>query len=315
MIQGYLKEKKEAQQYYEQVKSDFQKGQPSDIKGIDQTVKELNSRMNKFKPEEQLYKQIQDLIKDLEKKKTTISTVEYAKNSFNIGDSYYHNYQYDLAAQQYEQGLKAIKEKGDIKDPLYAKYYKLWEESSAKGKRFKEILDYVAKVAVTTQSVDESTLTKSISLAEEGLKIVPNSSDLNIHLNKLKIKLSQLNTQKQKQTECETKWTDGVTLFNSGKTKDALNKFKENLVCNPNNKERQNYVSQLESKLMQQEQTEQQLKRLISEANVFEQQKKYKDAIQKYEQAYHIKAQPEIKERIALTSKLCKAAGRSATKN
>jgi len=68
----------------------------------------------------------------------------------------------------------------------------------------------------------------------------------------------------------------------------------------PNNKERQNYVSQLESKLMQQEQTEQQLKRLISEANVLKQQKNIKDAIQNMNRHNHIKAQPEIKERIAL---------------
>ncbi|MFN3479964.1 MAG: hypothetical protein ACK415_06220 [Thermodesulfovibrionales bacterium] len=251
MVKSNLQERKEAVRYYEQARENNTKGHPSEIKDIDEVIRELKNRQGKFKTTEQTYSQIQELIKEMEKRKKVLAAVGYAQNLFNGGDIYYRNHQYGLAAQQYEQGLKAIRESTDMTHPLYSKYYGLWEESIAKDKRFREIYNYVSTIANTEKRYTEEELNKAIALGEEGLKIVPNSDALGPVLYKVKWMLSELKRKKEMQAQCEAKWTEGLSLYNENRHKESLIKFRENLVCNPNNEDRQNFVVKLENTLRQ----------------------------------------------------------------
>ncbi len=194
---------------------------------------------------------------------------------------YYRNHQYGLAAQQYEQGLKAIRDNGDIKDPLYARYYKLWEDSVAKDKRYNEILKYVGTLVTASQNLDEETIKKGIAYADEGLKIVPNSSQLGEYRYKLNWMLSEIQRKKQQQAQCEAKWAEGVDLYNAKKYNEALVKFKENLACNPGNQERQRYVAELERRLADYKRKKNTADRLWDECVSLTKQGRNQDALDK----------------------------------
>ena len=99
--------------------------------------------------------QLNELAAAMEKKQKGANAKAYAQSFFNTGDQYYRSYNFEAAAGSYEQGLKAIRDNGDVKDPDYAKYSKLREDAALKDKRFKELYSYVAGLASATKPLDE----------------------------------------------------------------------------------------------------------------------------------------------------------------
>lgn len=296
-INTMLATKRGAIQYYETAKANFAKGVPADANGIAAVAKELKNKAGQFKADDPRRAQINGLAAAMENKQKAINAKAYARSFFNTGDQYYGSYNFEAAAASYEQGLKAIRDNGDIKDPDYAKYSKLREDAGLKDKRFKELYTYVAGLAATTQPLDEATIKKGIASAEEGLKIRPRNGDMEVHWNKLKWKLGELQQAKAKKEDaarkCEAKWTEGQALYNAGRHADALAKFRENIACAPGNKQRESYVKQLDDSLKKQAAAKQACLALRQQGDSLAQQKKYADAITKYRES--LKCQPDPK--------------------
>jgi tetratricopeptide (TPR) repeat protein len=296
-INTMLATKREAMQYYETAKANFARGVPADANAIGAVVKELKNKAARFKADDPRRAQINELAAAMEKKQKTGNAKAYAQSFFNTGDQYYRSYNFEAAAASYEQGLKAIRDNGDTKDPDYAKYSKLREDAALKDKRFKELYTYVAGLATTTSPLDEATIKKGVASAEEGLKVRPRNGDMEIHWNKLKWKLGELQQAKAKKEDtdrkCEAKWTEGQALYNAGKHADALAKFKENMACAPGNKQREAYVKQLDDSVKKQAAAKQACLALRQQGDAFAQQKKYGDAITKYRES--LKCQPDPK--------------------
>ncbi len=135
MVRRELSEKRQAQQYYEQAKANNEKGMPADVKGIDDVIRELKNRQNKFKPTEKTHQDIQNLIAEMDKRNKAVSAKNYAMNLFTAGDDFLKTYLYSRAADAYFEGLKAIRDNGDINDPIYARYYNKYQDCIAKDKR------------------------------------------------------------------------------------------------------------------------------------------------------------------------------------
>ncbi len=284
-----LARKKESMQYYEAAKANFAKGQPADANGLGAVAKELRNKAAQFKEGDARRAQVNELAAAMEKKQKEMNAKTYARTFFNNGDQYYRTYDFQTAVAQYDQGLKAMSQNGDTKDPDYAKYAKLREDAAGKDKRFKELYAYVAGLATTASPLDEATIKKGIASAEEGLKIRPRNGDMEIHWNRLKWKLGELqraNAKKEEdQRRCEAKWTEGQVLYNAGKHAEALAKFKENVACAPGNSQRVAYVRQLEESLKKQAAAKQACLAVRQQGDAFVQQKRYADAIAKYRES------------------------------
>lgn len=293
LVNSMLSGRKEAEQYYNTAKANFAKGIPPDVQGLGNVIRELKTREGRFTSSDSRRTQIAQLAAAMEKRQKVLNALAYAQIHFNNGDMYYRSYNFEPAAGQYAEGLRAIRENGDMSDPLYAKYYKLWEDSVAKDKRFKELYAYAAGLAVTDKPLDEPTIQKGIAAAEEGLKIRPRNGDMEIHWNKLKWKLGELKRKQQSAQVCEAKWADGKALFNAGKHAEALGKFRENIVCAPGNREREGYVRQLEDSLHKQAAAKQACLSLRQQGDALVQQKKYADAVAKYRES--LRCQPDQK--------------------
>jgi len=289
--------KKESMQYYETAKANFAKGQPADANGLAAVAKELRNKAARFKEGDARRMQITELAAAMEKKQKGVNAKAYAQSFFNNGDQYYRSNNFEPAVKQYDEGLKAIRENGDVKDTDYAKYMKLREDAAQKDKRFKELYAYAAGLATTTKPLDEETIKKGIASAEEGLKIRPRNGDMEIHWNKLKWKLGELqraNAKKQDdQRKCEAKWTEGQALYNAGKHSEALAKFRENIVCAPGNAQREAYVRQLDDSLKKQAAAKQACLAVRQQGDAFVQQKQYAAAVTKYRES--LKCQPDPK--------------------
>lgn len=293
-----LATKKESMQYYETAKAGFAKGQPADANGLGAVAKELKSKAARFKEGDARRTQISELAAAMEQKQKEINAKTYARTFFNNGDQHYRSYNFEAAVAQYDEGLKAMKQNGDMKDPDYAKYAKLREDAAGKDKRFKELYAYVASLAATTKPLDEGTIKKGIASAEEGLKIRPRNGDMEIHWNKLKWKLGELqraNAKKEEdQKRCEAKWTEGQALYNAGKHPEALAKFKENVACAPGNGQREAYIRQLDDSLKKQAAAKQACLAVRQQGDGFVQQKKYAEAITKYRESLRCNPDPKL---------------------
>ncbi|HMK42844.1 MAG TPA: hypothetical protein VK445_01765, partial [Dissulfurispiraceae bacterium] len=226
-----LGQRREAMQYYDQAKANYARGIPSDANGLADVAKQLRNYGARFLEKDSRRNQFTELAAGMEKAQKKLHAKAYAQSAFNNGDQYYRAYNFEAAVGQYAEGLKAMRENGDPADPLYAKYYKQWEDSAAKDKRFKELYGYAASLAVTDNPLDEATLQKGIGAAEDALKLKPRDTNTEIHWNKLKWKLGELqrtkSQQQQKAQACEAKWTEGRALFDSGRHSEALMKLKE----------------------------------------------------------------------------------------
>lgn len=315
LVNSMLSGRREAEQYYEQAKANFAKGIPADTAGLGAVVRELKNREGRFNPDDPRRKRIGALAIDMEKRQKVLNAKAYAQIHFNNGDMYYRAYNFEPAAGQYAEGLRAIRENGDTSDPLYAKYYKLWEDSLAKDKRFKELYAYAAGLAMTDKTLDEATIQKGIDAAEEGLKIRPRNGDMEIHWNKLKWKLGELKRKQQSAQACEAKWTDGKVLFNAGKHAEALGKFRENIACAPGNREREGYVKQLEDSLHKQAAAKQACLSVRQQGDSLVQQKKYADAIARYRESLRCQPDQKLEEYVRTLEGTIKQQGAVATQS
>lgn len=297
LAQSMLGQRRESMQYYANAKANFAKGVPADANGIASVVKELKNHAGRFKESDSRKKEILDLASSMEKSQKNLNAKSYAQTFFNNGDMYYRANNFEAAVGQYAEGLRAMKENGDISDPLYAKYYKVWEEVVAKDKRFKELYNYAASLATTDKVLDEATVQKGIGAAEEALKLKPRDGNTEIHWNKLKWKLGELQRTKSQQHQaaqaCEAKWSDGKSLFDAGKHAEALARFKENLACAPGNKERETYVRKLEDSMKTQTAAKQACLAMRQQGDAFVGQKKYSDAVAKYRES--LRCNPDTK--------------------
>jgi tetratricopeptide (TPR) repeat protein len=302
MVNARLAERREAMQYYENAKANFAKGSPADANGLGAVAKELKSRAGRFKQGDPRRGQLEDLAAAMEKGQKGRNAKEYAKTFFANGDRYYQANDFEPAARQYAEGLKAIKENGDISDPDYAKYYKLLEDASAKDKRFKELYAYAAGLAMTDKPLDEETIKKGIGASEEALKIRPRNGDMEIHWNKLKWKLAELQRTRAQQQEaarkCEAKWVEGTALYDAGKHAEAAAKFRENIACAPGNREREAYVQKLVDTLNRQAAAKQACLELRRQGDAFAARKQYSEAVGKYRESLRCQPDPKLDEYI-----------------
>ncbi|SEM71928.1 hypothetical protein SAMN04489760_13826 [Syntrophus gentianae] len=302
LVNTRLAERREAMQYYENAKANFAKGSPADANGLGAVAKELKNRAARFKQGDPRRGQLEDLAASMEKGQKGRNAKDYARTFFANGDRYYQANDFEPAVKQYEEGLKAIKENGDISDPDYAKYYKLREDAAAKNKRFKELYAYAAGLAVTDKPLDEETIKKGIGASEEALKIRPRNGDMEIHWNKLKWKLGELQrTKAQKQEaaqKCEAKWAEGKALYDAGKHAEAAAKFKENIACAPGNREREAYVQKLVDTLNKQAAAKQACLELRRQGDAFVSRKQYPEAVAKYRETLRCQPDPKLEEYI-----------------
>jgi tetratricopeptide (TPR) repeat protein len=302
LVNTMLGNRKSAMQYYESAKVNFSKGVPADASGLAAVAKELRNREGHFVQKDPRRAQLEDLALAMEKKQRATNAKAYAQSSFGNGDQYYRAYNFEAAIGQYAEGLKAMKENGDISDPDYGKYYKLWEDAIARDKRFKELYSYAASLAMTDKALDEETIRKGIGAAEEALKIRPKNGDMEIHWNKLKWKLGELQRVKSQQQQaalaCEAKWGEGKAFYDSGRFSDALSRFRENLACAPGNREREAYIRQLEDSLQKKEAAKQACIALRQMGDSLAQQKKYPEAIAKYRESLRCQPDPKLEEYI-----------------
>lgn len=313
LVSSRLGERREAMQYYDTAKANFAKGMPPDVQGLGSVIRELKNREGRFIVSDPRRGQINELAAAMEKRQKVLNARAYAQIHFNDGDMYYRSHNFEPAAGQYAEGLRAIRENGDMSDPLYAKYYKLWEDSVAKGKRFNELYAYAAGLAMTDKLLDESTIQKGIAAAEECLKIRPRNGDMEIQWNKLKWKLGELKRRQQSAQACEAKWTDGKALFHAGKHAEALGKFRENIACAPGNRERESYVKQLENSLHKQASAKQACLAIRQQGDALVQQKKYADAISRYRESLRCLPDPKLEDYIRTLEGSIKQQGTVAT--
>jgi hypothetical protein len=318
LVNTMLGNRKTAMQYYDAAKGNFAKGIPADANGLAATAKELRNREGHFTQKDPRRAQLEDLALAMEKKQKVLGAKAYAQSFFTNGDQYYRSYNFEAAIVQYTEGLKAIKENGDINDPDYAKYYKLLEDAQAKDKRFKELYNYAAALAVMDKPLDEETIKKGIAAAEEALKIRPKNGDAEIHWNKLKWKLGEMQRIKSQQQQvalaCEAKWGDGKALYDSGKPADALARFKENLACAPGNRERETYVRQLEESLRAREAAKQACAAVRQQGDTLVQQKRFQEAVVKYRESLRCHPDPKLEEYIAQIEATMKQAQETETR-
>ena len=295
--QTMLGMKKGVIKYYENAKADFAKGIPSDANGLASVAKELRNRAGRLKESDAGRTQMIELASAMEKKQKELNAKTYARSFFNNGDQSYAAYNFEAAAARYAEGLKAIRDNGDVKDPDYAKYTKLYEDALTKDRRFKELFAYASGLAVTDKPLDEETIKKGIAAAEEGLKIRPRNGDMEVHWNKLKWKLGELQRTKAKQQDaarkCEARWTEGRALYDAGRHAEALAKFRENIACAPGNREREAYVRQLDDTIKKQAAAKQACLAIRQQGDALAAQKNYGSAVSKYRES--LKCQPDPK--------------------
>ena len=230
-----ISERNQAWQYYQNVKSIFDRG---DIKQAHSMIGELKNKEQYFMKNDPRRKEILDLAGAIEKGYKAISAKEYALTLFNAGDQELRAYHYSEAAGVYSQGLKAISENGDINDPVYAKYYKILQDALAKDKRMKELRPFVQAAANDTKPVPMETIEEALRGADELISLQPYNTDFQNYKNALE-------TKKNTRLKADALWKEGEGLFHENRYSDSLGKFKESLK-RWSNQERQKYVIDLE---------------------------------------------------------------------
>jgi tetratricopeptide (TPR) repeat protein len=289
-----LARKKESMQYYEAAKAISPRASPRTRTGSGRW-RRTQEQAAQFKEGDARRAQVNELAAAMEKKQKEMNAKAYARTFFNNGDQYYRSYDFQTAVAQYDQGLKAMSQNGDTKDPDYAKYAKLREDAAGKDKHFKELYAYVAGLATTASPLDEATIKKGIASAEEGLKIRPRNGDMEIHWNRLKWKLGELqraNAKKEDdQRKCEAKWPRARRCTMRGNMRRRWRSSRRNVACAPGNAQREAYIRQLEETLRKQAAAKQACLAVRQQGDALVQQKRYADAIAKYRES--LKCNPD----------------------
>ncbi|MFQ3573356.1 MAG: tetratricopeptide repeat protein, partial [Thermodesulfovibrionales bacterium] len=124
---------------------------------------------------------------------------------------------------------------------------------------------------------------EAIQRYQQAIAILPNPE--------LQQRITILQNIIKEQAQCEGKWQEGVALYNQKRPKEALVKFKENLACNPSNRERQDYVARLENSIRQQEADRQVCMDKRRQGDSLVQQKRIREAIVQYRE--HLRCNPD----------------------
>jgi hypothetical protein len=270
--QQQLNDQRQIMDFYSRMKADYErKTVPEPYKAS----KELREKTYAFRAEDQRKQQLLDLAAAIEKQEKIRSAMEYAKTYFRLGEEALRGYNYEGAVKHFTEGLKAIRDNGDMKDPDYAKYYKLYEEAIARDKRIRELWPGVSNAAMTEQTLTVENIEKALKDASEMLALQPNNTDIQIYKNRLDIKLRNIQDNKLKG---EALWNEGKGLFDQNRHSDALTKFKESLKYLPT-PEHITYVQELETTINKNRETS---KKLRTEGEALQNQNRLEEAVSKY---------------------------------
>ncbi|MBI4537662.1 MAG: hypothetical protein HY712_06870 [candidate division NC10 bacterium] len=228
--QGMLGQQKAAMDYYGQTRAAFEQGKVSDVPAAARELRNLTSR---FTPQDGRRQQILDLVGAMETRQRAIQAKAYAVNFFFQGDSYYRGHQYADAGRLYFEGLKAIRDNGDISDPDYGKYYALWQDAQAKEQRIRLLLPGVAQVAMEPAIAPRATLNRAVAEADEILRLQPNNSDTQIYKNRLLWKQQQISTQEERAAMARQLWVEGEQLQQQNRLLEAVAKYHQSLALLP----------------------------------------------------------------------------------
>lgn len=288
--QQRLAERNQAWSYYLSVKTIFDKG---DLRQASDMLRDLKTKPQYFIKTDPRRQQIGDLIAAIEKGQKVAAAKDYARTFFRLGEEALRGYNYEGASKHFTEGLKAIRDNGDIRDPDYAKYYNLYEEAVAKDKRIKELWPGVSNAAMTEQSLSLEAIEKALKEAQEMLLLQPNNTDIQIYKNRLDMKLKNMQDTKLKG---EQLWNEGRNLFEQNRPSDALGKFKESLkyLQTP---EHTKYVQELETKLSQNKEI---AKKLRAEGEALQNQDRLEEAVAKYRESLKYLPDPKLEEHIKL---------------
>lgn len=226
LAQTMLGQQKSAMDYYTQTKTTFAQGKIPDIPA---TAKELRNKTAYFTPQDPRHQQILDLAAAMDKRQREIQAKAYAVSFFNNGDHSYREYQYAEAGRSFAEGLKAIRDNGDMGDPDYAKYYKLWQDALAKDQRINQLMPGVAQMAMDQAIAPKATLDKAVAEADEILKLQPNSQNAQIYRNRLLWKLQELKAQEEKAARARQLRAEGEQLQGQHRLPEAVAKYRESL--------------------------------------------------------------------------------------
>jgi len=286
-----IAERNQAWQFYQSVKSIFEKGDSNQAYGM---LNELKNKPQYFMKNDPKRQQIIDLITVLEKWHKVKSAKEYAINFFTAGDRFLKEYQYTQASDAYAEGLKAIRDNGDISDPIYAKYYNIYQDCLKKEKRLKELLPGVRNAAMDEKPLPVETIEVALRDAQEMVNIQPNNIDLQIFKSRLEQKLKNTRKTIENKSIADALWSEGDELYRKGNYSEALNKLKESLKL-WSNSEREKYVKNLEKSLSKNKET---AKKLRDEGEKLQNQNKLKEAITKYKESLTYWQDSALKEHI-----------------
>jgi hypothetical protein len=270
-----LAERNQAWDYYLSVKGVFDK---RDIKQASDMLRDLKDKPQYFMKSDPRKQQIEDLIAAIEKGQKVEAAKEYAMNLFRAAEHQLRDYHYGQAAEILNDGLRAMHENGDPTDPVYAKYYKIYEDCVAKDKRLTELLPGVRSAAMDEKPLPTETLQKALQDAGEMVSLQPNNTDSQIYKGRLESKLKNIQDNKLKG---EALWNEGRGLFDQNRPYDALNKLKESLNYLPT-PEHTKYVQDLEAKLKHNQET---AKKLRAEGDALFKQNRLSEALSKYRES------------------------------
>ncbi len=273
-----IAERNQAWQYYQNVKSIFEKGDKEQAYGM---LGELKNKPQYFMKTDPRREKIIELISELEKWNKIRSAKNHAMNLFIAGDEFLRTYLYSQAADAYFEGLKAIRDYGDINDPIYAKYYNKYQDCVAKDKRLKELLPGVRSAAMDEKPLSIEIIENALRDAQEMVDLQPNNTDSQIFKARLEQKLKNARKAKENKAIADNLWTEGDGLYRERKYSEALNKLKESLKF-WSNSEREKYVKDLEKTLSKNKEI---AKKLREEGEKLQNQNKLKDAISKYHES------------------------------
>jgi hypothetical protein len=288
--QQRLGERTQAWNYYLSAKAVFDKG---DLRQASEMLRDLKNKPIYFMKNDPRRQQIADLIAAIEKGQKIAAAKDYARTFFRLGEEALKGYNYEGASKHFAEGLKAIRDNGDMKDPDYTKYYKLYEEAVAKDKRIKDLWPGVSNAAMTEQQLAVEKLEKAQNEAKEMLALQPNNTDIQIYKNRLDMKLKNMQDSKLKG---EQLWNEGRSLFDQNRPSEALGKFKESLKYLPT-PEHTKYVQELETTINK---NKEMAKKLRAEGEALQNQNRLEEAVAKYRESLKYLPDSKLEEHIKL---------------
>ena len=224
-----------------------------------------------------------------------MSAKDYAMNLFFAGDQLLREYHYGQAAKAFADGLKGIRDNGDMNDPVYAKYYNLYQDCLAKDNRLKELFPVVQSVAMNEKPLPLETIEKALRGAEEMVALQPNNTDSQIYKSRLEQKIKKAQRGKENKALADALWKEGEGLFHENRYTDSLGKFKESLKL-WSNQERQKYVDDLDRALAAKKAK---AKKLRDEGEALQNKGKLREAIGKYQESLKHWPDPALENHIS----------------